>query len=163
MITWNRQRKRTRDRLLQYDFTRIPALPHSAGLPFVYPWETYYNTATLELQLLQLAQQHGYTGSEQEFWQHFISGSVIMGTLQTFPIPGNETCLYLDTQTDILYYFKATTQPVDPDKVALIDAAIVDISIIEGGETTTYLYIPVKAMPMENLIFDCGDASEYYG
>lgn len=161
MITWNRQRKRTRDRLLQYDFTRIPALPHSAGLPFIYPWENYAVSA-LSSQLFQLAQLHGYTGSEEGFWQRFITGSVIMGTLSTFPEIGDEGCLYLDTETDILYYFKETTAPINQQLLAVVGGAIIDTSIIEGEiPQIIRMYIPIKALPIENLILDCGTAAEF--
>lgn len=36
---WNYERKRTRDRLIEYDFSIIAPTPHSAGLLFLYPWE----------------------------------------------------------------------------------------------------------------------------
>ena len=40
MKTWNRERKRTRDRLLDYEFTIVPPHPHSGGIPFIFPIET---------------------------------------------------------------------------------------------------------------------------
>lgn len=38
-LNWNKERFRTRDRLLEYDSMIMPLMPHSAGLSVVYPWE----------------------------------------------------------------------------------------------------------------------------
>ena len=162
-LDWNYERYRTRDRLLEYDFNIYPMVPHSAGLSMIYPWE---NIAIQQLskQIIEVARLNGYTGSEEDLWRKFSNGTIHQGTLDNFPIPGNEQDLYLDTETDILYYFKSVTSTVYTDVAARVGVAIVGYSKIEDSEEiVTYLYIPIKAMPIENLIFDCGDAAEYIG
>ena len=156
-----KERKRTRDLLLEYDYAILPPRPRAAGLHMVYPWEQV-DLTMLAHQLYKLAVQNGYTGSEALFLQKFAGGSVITGTINTFPIPGDENNLYLDTETDTLYYYKHTIEKIYTDLAARIGVAIVGTSILEDHETVdTYLYIPVRAMPIENLIYDCGSAAEY--
>lgn len=154
-----RERRRTRDRLLEYD---IPLNPHAAGLSMVYPWENL-SLSVLSEQILSIAKKYNFKGTNKDFWERFSGGTIITGTLDSFPIEGNEANLYLDTETNILYYFKITTYNVSDEIVAKIGAAIVQRSIVAGSEETfeTRLYIPVRALPLENLIYDCGDAAEY--
>ena len=162
MKTWNRERKRTRDRLLQYDFSIIPAHPHSAGLPMIYPWE---NLMFNELQnaLLQLAKKHGYTGDDNAFYDKFFNVSSIMRSpFANFPIPGQEDSLYLDEDTDILYYFKQTSNTIDIQTAASNGIVIVGNKVDQNtNETITYMYIPVRALPIEDLILNSGTAAEY--
>lgn len=181
MKTWNRERKRTRDRLLEYNFAIVPPHPHSGGivLPYpeesnlisigipylsngtissVYPWENTTLTM-LSHQLYTIAVQNGYSGTEESFLASFGNASekeVIVGLLENFPVPGNTTHLYLDRDTGILYYFKATDSPI-------MEAVAEQMGIVIAGtsDNLTYLYIPVRALPIENLIYDCGDAAEY--
>ena len=160
-LNWNRERWRTRDRLLEYDSNIYPMVPHTAGLQMVYPWETL-QLGQLATSLLKLAKQYGFTGSEDLLFNRMFNGNLYKGTLTTFPIPGDENCLYLDTETDILYYFKATTETVYAEHAAQVGAIIVGHSIIEDTEEIiTYLYIPIRALPIENTIFNSGDAAEY--
>lgn len=154
-----RERWRTRDLLLEYNLDIMPPRPRSAGLNMVYPWETM-DLSILSHQIIQLAKDNGYTGSDEEFWSKFTGGAIVTGTISTFPVTGLEVNLYLDTDTGILYYFKATAEPINPSNVALIGAAIVGQAQV-GQNTYTYLYIPVRSMPMEDIIFDCGSAAEY--
>lgn len=162
-LNWNRERHRTRDRLLEYDFNIYPEVFHSGGLAMIYPWENIA-IAQLSKQFIEVAKMNGYTGSEEDLWKRFSSGTVLFGTLETFPVPGNENDIYFDTQTEILYYFKSIPTTVYSDIAEKIGAAIVGISKIEDQETAlSYVYIPVRAMPLENLIYDCGDAAEYIG
>lgn len=149
-----KERKRTRDLLLEYD---LPPLPYSAAMPSVYPWQNLTLTQ-LGSQLYQLAQKQGYTGNQSDFLNNFAnSNGIFTGkTLPEFPVPGVDYQLYLDMETDILYYFKAAQQAIRMDYVSRIGAIVVG----EQG-TTTYLYIPVRSKPLENLIYDSGDASEY--
>ena len=154
------ERQRTRDLLLEYV---IPPRPRSAGLAMVYPWENITLTQ-LSKQIFEIVRKYGYNGTEALFWSKFLEskGNVIVGTLETFPVPGEENNLYLDKETEILYYFKATKSIVDTDLCEKIGAAIVGTSITEDTEEIiTYLYIPVKSLPIENLIIDCGSAAEY--
>lgn len=156
-LNWNFERWRTRDRLLDYDFSIVPAAPHTAGLSMVYPWE---NTALsmLSYQLYEIAKNNGFFGDLETFLARFGSndGHIVEGTIETFPVPGNTTDLYLDVETGIVYYFKSTDGTVLPDAAAIIGAEIV------GSEgTTTYLYIPIRALLIEDTILDCGTAAEY--
>lgn len=153
---WNYERWRTRDRLLEYDFNIYPALPHSAGLSMVYPWENI-TLANLDKQIIEIARNHEYDGDDETFWERFVSGGVYFGTLSTFPVPGEETLLYLDKETDILYYFKSTSE-------LNYDIAIEKgVEIVGNEDNVYYCYIPVRALPIENLILNCGDAAEYIG
>ena len=147
---WNYERWRTRDRLLDYDFSIIPAAPHSAGLPLIYPWETI-QLSQLSYQFFTLAQQHGYTGTEQYLWDKFSEGNIILSVLNEFPIPGNENNLYLDKNTEILYYFKASKVPVNPLIAGKIGIATVGYSLVDD---IYYLYLPIKALSIEDTIFN---------
>ena len=66
-LNWNRERWRTRDRLLDYDFSIVPPLPHSAGLSIVYPWEGIASVQLLE-QIIDTAKLRGYIANEEDFW-----------------------------------------------------------------------------------------------
>lgn len=156
-LNWNHERWRTRDRLLEYDFSIVPAQPHSAGLSMVYPWENTTLTL-LSYQLYEIAKTNGFFGTFETFLSRFGSndGLIVKGTIDTFPVPGDSTNLYMDSETGIVYYFKSTDETVLPDIAAAIGAVIV------GSEgTTTYLYIPIRALLIDDTILNCGDAAEY--
>ena len=162
-LDWNRERYRTRDRLLDYNISLFPITPKTTILPSIYPWENITNSR-LSNQLYEIAKNHGYTGNETDFLNKFsaTSDSIVTGTLMTFPIPGIETNLYFDTETGILYYFTATNSPIDLNLIAKIGGAVVGQSIVVNlAEIITYIYLPVNALPLENLIFNCGNAAEY--
>lgn len=72
---------------------------------------------------------------------------VVTATLNTFPIPGNESNLYLDIETNILYYFKIIDSDVSDEIANEIGATIVDKHNIEN-RVETYLYIPIRSMPI---------------
>lgn len=153
-IDWNEERYKTRDRLLDYNFIPYPIISPTIILPRIYPWENI-ELGILSKQILEIAQKYGYSGEESAFWERFQTGSIITGTLTTFPVPGDENNLYLDTNTDILYYFKFTTNELDFNLIARIGAAIVGTSIVMNTEDIIkYLYIPVRALPIENLILN---------
>ena len=159
---WNYERWRTRDRLLEYDFNIVPPHPHSAGLPFVYPWE-HIQSLTIQKEIFEIAKSNGYDGTEEHLWNVFSTdGLLITGTIDTFPIPGDINNLYFDTETGIIYYFKITSNTINEEVVARVGAAIVGISRV-NGEDVTYLYIPIKALLIEDTILNCGDAAEYIG
>lgn len=40
ILDWNYERKRTRDRLIEYTINIIAPMPHSINLPYIYPWDT---------------------------------------------------------------------------------------------------------------------------
>ena len=157
-LNWTNERFRTRDRLLEYDSMIMPLMPHAAGLSMVYPWE---NTSLLGLahQLFLIAQQNGYDGEEQQFIERFSNGDsestsgIDIGTIDTFPVPGKENHLYLDQETEILYYFKIAESEIAADVAEQNGAIIVGVE-----NNQTYLYIPVRALPIEPLIIDCGSS-----
>lgn len=156
-LDWNRERYRTRDRLLEYDFHIYPAEPHSAGLAMVYPWENIF-LDQIAYQLLQIARNHGYTGDEELFWRRFADGELHTATLETFPVPGEEYHLYLDTDTNILYYFRIATT-VDAERLEENGGEIVG----EAEDGNIYVYLPIRALLIENTIIDCGSAADYIG
>lgn len=158
MKTWNRQRIKTRDRLFDYD---LPMYPIIDKLQAPYPWASA-NLSVLTKQLYEIALQNGFLGNQQSFISRFTNGSLVQGTLNSFPIPGVPNTLYLDKETNILYYFKETTQEINLQLANKIGATIVyNSDITDTQQMVTYLYIPVRAMPLEDLILNCGSAAEY--
>ena len=179
MKTWNRERKRTRDRLLDYEFTIVPPHPHSGGIPFIFPIETdssipildaastvlpiIYPWENVQLDFLEdeifaIARRNGFEGTKSQLWDVFSrDGYVVQATLDTFPWPGNPKNLYLDSETGIVYYFK-TSSTINYENAENAGA------IIRQLDTNIYyLYIPVRALLIENTILDSGDALEYIG
>lgn len=181
------ERRRTRDRLLEYDYYLIPLSPHSAGIAMlfptesdkivitipaiieeaqlntIYPWENY-SLSILSHQMYLIAKDNGFDGSESQFLTKFgaigtaTNGNVIVGTVETFPEHGDENALYLDRDTGILYYFKETENSIN------ISAAIENNAFIKQQEENYFsLYIPIRALLIEDTILNCGDASEYIG
>ena len=158
---WNYERYRTRDRLLEYGDTLNMPTPTQKNISVIYPWENI-SLAHLSNQILELAKKHGYQGTEESLWAKFSQGNVITGTLDTFPIPGDENNLYLDLETEILYYFKSATSIINNDLAGIVGVAIVGTSVAADTEgNIKHLYIPIRALPIENLIIDCGSAAEY--
>ena len=142
-----KERRRTRDRLLEYDLSIMPLKPHSAGLSIIYPWENQSLLFT-SYQLYEIAKNYGFPGTVEEFFSKFslYGGNIIKGTISTFPVPGNENNLYFDEESKILYYFSVKNMKILSETVAKIGAAIVGYSVVkETSEIITYLYIPVKA------------------
>ena len=123
----------------------------------VYPWEKA-QLSILSYQLYEIAKDNGFFGTLETFLARFGSndGHIVEGTIETFPVPGNTTSLYLDVETGIVYYFKETNLPVLADVAEDLGAVIV------GNEgAITYLYIPIRALLIENTLLDCGTAAEY--
>lgn len=141
-LDWNRERYRTRDRLLEYDFNIYPAVTHTAGLSMVYPWENM-ELSVLQKQIYQIALNNGYQEGEDSFWKKFSRDCIVFGTIDTFPIPGDEKNLYFDTNTNILYYYKVSSEPVNS---ALLNLIGVRIEETEENGTLYHLYIPIKAL-----------------
>ena len=104
MKTWNRERKRTRDRLLDYYIT-----PNQMDTNLMYPWSNI-SPSMLFTSLYQLAQKNGFNGTEEEFKKFYFNREIVTGTLDTFEIPGDSNKLYLDTDTGILYFFTTELQ-----------------------------------------------------
>lgn len=156
---WNYERYRTRDRLVEYDFNVYPAVPHTAGLQMIYPWENLM-LSSLSHSIFLLAQRSGYTGEEDDFWSSFSESKIHFGTLNTFPIPGEENSLYFDKETGILYYFKISTT-INYEQAALADVAIVDHALVNNdGTEVFYLYIPVRAYLIEDTILNTDTSIE---
>lgn len=174
-LNWNRERWRTRDRLIEYDFSIVPPHPHSAGIPFVYPmedmdlspmlpleinnsdlpiiypWEEMH-TALIEREIYLIARKNGYDGTPEQLWDIFSAeGFVISGTIETFPVPGNPKNLYLDEETGVLYYYRELIGAPNYEAIEAVGAVIVG----------TGIYIPVRALLMEDTILNCGNAAEY--
>lgn len=156
MKTWNRERKRTRDRLLQYNLlsTANPII-----ISQLVPTPISINESLIENTIFNIAKKYGFSGTNIDFWGKFNTQNIHYGTIDTFPTQGIQYDLYLDTLTHTLYYFKISTSQIDISLAQQIGAIIVDIQILEDTNTTiTYLYIPVHALPIENLIYNCGNA-----
>ena len=150
-------RQLTRDLLLMYDDTIVPSYPHSAGLSIVYPWENIA-LSSLAKQFFELAKSKGYTGDEEMLWSRFINGSLVRGNANNFPTIGDENNLYLDSESETLYYFKITNEILDQELFARMGA------IVSGqDDDSIYLYLPIQALPIEDLIIDCGSAAEHMG
>lgn len=156
-LDWNHERYRTRDLLREYVAAEMPSYPTTNNMPLIYP-SSNTNLAVLQKQLYAIASQHGFAGDIDDFLTKFGmgSGGIIRGTLADFPVPGMETNLYFNTQDEVIYYFKETTDTIDMEALSRIGGHVVGTS----GQTT-YLYLPVRAMPVEDIIYDCGDAAEY--
>lgn len=144
-LNWNRQRERTRRRLLDY-FPINESIPEAIAQTF-YPIVNSSNKI-LKNQLYTIAKEYGYQESIDKFLNKFIrnEGILVKGTLNTFPIPGNQDNLYLDQQTEILYYFKIVKQSNYTQETAVAGSAIVGQSKIEDTQQTElYIYQPVHA------------------
>lgn len=146
-----RERRRTRDRLLEYDFS-LPLHPRAGGLAMIYPWEDN-EKRILRKQIYDIAVDSGFTGSEEEFWSNFSNGHIIFGANPfCFPVPGNKKDLYYSESNNTVYCFKEMNVAVTEDDLptgAVIVGVINDVA---------YLYIPIRAMLLEHSIIFGGDA-----
>ena len=148
-MDWNRERRRTRDRLLKYYGGILPAPAHSNSIGVIYPWEEM-NLVEFEHEFYNLASKHGYEGSPASLWEvMFKDSSIITGTIHTFPMPGDPNLLYLDIETDILYYFKRSVS-IDIEQAAENGAYYIQ------NNDVYYVYIPVRALLIEDTILNCG-------
>lgn len=130
MKTWNRERKRTRDLLLEYDLNIMPPHPRSGGImPMIYPWENY-NLSALNYQLYLIAKNGGFEGTLDEFNTLFASfvgaRSIIFVHTNEFPEEGATDKLYFDLDEKILYYWDNDYIPVN--------AMLIANTTIYGGE-----------------------------
>ena len=125
-LDWNRERYRTRDRLLDYDQTVVPLKPHSAGLPIVYPWENL-STSVLSKQLFDIAAKSGFDGTQEDFNTNFgrylQNKEVVFARFVDFPQEGETAKLYFDLDENILYYWNTEYIPVN---ALLIAGTILD-------------------------------------
>ena len=163
MDTWNRERKRTRDRLSDYEISKFDLVYPCSKSKFdlVYPWYNH-SLNVLSKQLYELASKHGFTGTQDNLINNLFQDSIMIESFENFPIPGNVNLLYLDSETSILYYFKETTNDINIEVAETIGAKIVGQNTDEvTGNIITYMYIPVRAMLIENSIIVGGDAAEY--
>ena len=130
MNTWNKERKRTRDRLLEYDYNLVPPHPHSAGLPMIYPWESNNDYShDLAHQLYLIAAGNGYIGDEETFVKLFgiftNNKQVLFASFSTFPQTGDQNMLYFDIDEKILYSWDNEYIPVN--------AMLIANTTLEGG------------------------------
>ena len=144
-------RWKTRDLLINTNNETIPF----SSIRTVYPWENLELNALSE-KIYKIAQKYGYNNTEEAFWTRFSEGTVIVDTADNFPSIGEENKLYLDKNNGIVYYFMTTTQKVNNELINAIGAFITE----DSTEEITYLYIPIRAMPIENLIIKGGDINE---
>lgn len=156
ILNWNKERWRTRDRLLDYDFSIIPANPHTGGLPIIYPWEESTRTA-LAKQLYEIAKDYGFDGTMEDF---FTSGNIVAKQLTDFPIRGRTTTLYLDIDTNIIYTFKELSQLITDEEATELGGLVTFRNV---DENITYIYLPIRASLIEDTILSSGDATEYIG
>ena len=160
---WNRERRRTRDRLLDLQLTMLPPHPNNVELPIIYPWSNI-TRVEIERQLFSIVQAYGYTGTPEQFFSTFsnISSNIINGRVHEFPVPGVNNCLYLDKDTDILYCFKEVREYISPETAETMGAVIVGQFVDEETQNTiTYLYIPIRSLLIADTILNGGDAAEY--
>ena len=124
-----KERWRTRDLLLEYDRLIMPPRPRAAGLGIVYPWETL-PISIFTKQLFAVATNSGFTGTEQDFIEHFGSylrdKQIIVANYTDFPLVGESNKLYFDLEEKILYYWENEYIPVN--------AMLIANTIIKGGE-----------------------------
>ena len=149
-----KERWKTRD--LLDNQTQIATGGFISSIESVYPWEELQQTQ-LEEMLYNIAKNNGYTGSIEDFGKHYASifagGSVVKGSIEDFPFEGDAQNLYLDSKSDILYYYKVASQ-VNMELVNYVAAKVAGID----DEGNYHLYIPIKAAIIENLIITGGGA-----
>ncbi len=124
-----KERWRTRDLLLEYDSHIVPPRPRAAGLGIVYPWENF-TLNFIAQQLFLLAQSSGFTGTAQDFINHFGAylndREIIFAAFIDFPTVGETDKLYFDLGEKILYYWDNEYIPVN--------AMLIANTTIYGGE-----------------------------
>lgn len=104
----------------------------------VYPWENIQRSQ-LSQQILKIAQDFGFEGTEEELWKRFSSGLLII--TNEFPIEGNEQTLYFNKESETLYSCKIINEE-DPIPVEVQNATI----IRNEGEGKINLYTPIHAL-----------------
>ena len=144
-LDMNRDRWRTRDLLAEEGKEITPF----SSINTVYPWKDI-QLKVLSEKIYQIAQKYGYTNTKEAFWTKFNEGTVIVDSVENFPPIGEENKLYLDKNSGIVYYFITTTQEVYTQLATSLDVIITE----ESNEEIKYLYIPIKAMPIEKLIIN---------
>ena len=151
-----KERKRTRDLLLEYDRAIMPPKPRTAGLSniyswgstpldnlngdeppipnqkdisIIYPWENT-SLSIFSHQLYKVAIVNGFIGTEQDFLNHFINfvseKEIIFDLFTNFPQYGSSQNLYFDLNEKILYYWNQEYIPVN--------AMLIANTTINGGE-----------------------------
>lgn len=153
-LDMNKERWKTRDLLVNNTKINTPF----SSIKTVYPWENMQLNA-LSKQIYEIAKKYGYSENEEAFWTRFSDGSIICSTIEEFPEIGDENKIYLDKESGVLYYFVPSTKVIYHELANALDIVITGTSMKDGQEIT-YLYIPIKAMPVENLIYNGGDINE---
>jgi hypothetical protein len=124
-----KERRRTRDLLLEYNTNIMPPRPRAAGLGMVYPWENA-PVSSLIKQLFIIAAGSGFIGTESDFKNHFgaylQNKEIIFDVFESFPDVGENNKLYFDLDEKILYYWDNDYIPVN--------AMLIANTTIDGGE-----------------------------
>ena len=149
------QRWKTRDRLLEYDINVSNLDPNPIIISNEFPWGNL-QLSVLSQQLYTIATNNGYTGTRDEFITRFSTGVepnfIICDSTADFPAQGSINTLYLDSSTNILYY-ATSSDAINTNLLSNIGGFISDTI-----DNVYYFYIPVRAMPIENIILDGGEA-----
>ena len=72
-LDWNRERHRTRDRLISHLLDYWP-LPTSENIPIVFPWIPI-SPAQLSQTILDIAQQYDYSNTEEDSLEHYLNNT----------------------------------------------------------------------------------------
>lgn len=151
-----KERRRTRDLLLEYDRAIMPPKPRAAGLSniyswgstpldnlngeeppipgqkdisIIYPWENT-SLSIFSNQLYKVAIINGFVGTEKEFIDRFVNyvsdKQIIFEEYANFPQYGSASKLYFDLNEKILYYWENEYIPVN--------AMLIANTMINGGE-----------------------------
>lgn len=126
-MDWNKERHRTRDRLLKYDFNIMVPMPETAGIPMIYPWEDVAQDI-LFFQIFQIAQKNGFPGTEQDLrtiFGQFGEKQIIYSHYTEFPEIGDFDKFYFDLDEKILYYWDEEYLPVN--------TTLIPDTTLEGG------------------------------
>lgn len=147
MKTWNYERWRTRDRLLEVISDPLP-YPYTDPFPFIYPclskklWQ-------LPVKIIEIAKNSGYIGTEENFWNYFSPNSFchFYPSANNFPELGIVGDLYFDNSTNELYYFQVTTKQVLIELTAKVGEAIIGTHKTANYEDMpVYIYVPISAL-----------------
>lgn len=119
MFDWNQERRKTRNRLLEYGY----------GIPAPIPITTEESLESLSHKLYLIAKNNGFTEAEEDFIKLF-SGTmnnkqVLFASFSTFPQMGDQNVLYFDIDEKILYYWNNEYIPVN--------AMLIANTTLEGG------------------------------
>lgn len=124
-----KERRRTRDLLLEYDAAIMPPRPRTAGLSMVYPWEDLA-LATFKQQLYQVLGDNGLNWSEEKLDEILEAiknnRQILYAHYNNFPARGETEMLYFDLDDKVLYYW-------ENNKYTPINTLLIAETILQGG------------------------------